>query len=318
MSWTFINGPCDGLDFVDRWPQIIRVDGLVINDWRIRPWNETPVLIRSFTISKIAGGPHGNVMVGNSYVNDAMVTLGPNETVNSFYTPSGSGVPFPGTSNDPGTAYFDLHGSATGGGLAQFRVDIAYTPQPDAAPVPGAVNWNPSDKGANIVLSGRSAMGGGGVFNAVRATMGRSTGKYKWENQITSVTTATSVSGFATSSMSLGGFVGASAQSCGLQAFGGQTSVNGFTSGAPIGIGFSVGDVMTFAVDLDVHKIWIGKNNTWFGDPVAGTDPWVTYNTGLTLYPAFSSADSANTATARFAASDFTGASALGFLPWDS
>jgi hypothetical protein len=131
MSWTFFGGPCDGQDMVTRWTQIVRVDGATINDWRMRPWNPSPVLIRSFTLSKVSGGPHGNMMVGNSYVNDAMVTFGSAETSASAYAPSGTGYPFPGTSNDPGNAYFDLHGSCTGGEMASFRVDIAYTPMAD-------------------------------------------------------------------------------------------------------------------------------------------------------------------------------------------
>jgi hypothetical protein len=134
MSWTFFDGPCDGGDMVTRWKRIVRVDGTVINDWRMRPWNPSPVLIRSFFLSKVAGGPHGNMMVGNSYVNDAMVGFGSAETAMWAGTPSGTGIPFPGTSNDPGDAYFDLHGSCSGGGTASFRVDIAYTPMADAPP----------------------------------------------------------------------------------------------------------------------------------------------------------------------------------------
>jgi hypothetical protein len=136
MSWTLFGGPCDGSDMVTRWKQIIRVDGAVSNDWRIRPWNPSPVLIRSFMLSKVSGGPHGNMMLGNSYVNDAMVSFGPDETAMWAGTPSGTGIPFPGTSNDPGNAYFDLHGSCTGGGTATFRVDIAYTPMANASSPP--------------------------------------------------------------------------------------------------------------------------------------------------------------------------------------
>lgn len=56
----------------------------------------------------------------------------------------------------------------------------------------------------------------------------------------------------------------------------GGTYVSGITSG---GLSLPVptaGDRMMFAVDLDNDRAFIGLNGTWYGNPVAGTSPWVT------------------------------------------
>jgi len=46
-------------------------------------------------------------------------------------------------------------------------------------------------------------------------------------------------------------------------------------SNSSYGSGFSNGDIMMFALDLDNSKVYFGKNGTWFnsGDPAAGTNP---------------------------------------------
>lgn len=46
-------------------------------------------------------------------------------------------------------------------------------------------------------------------------------------------------------------------------------------SNSSYGSGFSSGDIMMFALDLDNSKVYFGKNGTWFnsGDPAAGTNP---------------------------------------------
>jgi hypothetical protein len=136
FSWTYSgNGQGDSVDMVDKWAQIIRIDGLVINDWRMRPWTQKPIVIRSFTLSKISGGSHRNMMVGNNYVADAMVNVGSSETSMWSGVPQATGIPFPGTEDDPGDAYFDLHGFCAAGGTS-WRVDIAYSPQPLGEVIP--------------------------------------------------------------------------------------------------------------------------------------------------------------------------------------
>ena len=46
------------------------------------------------------------------------------------------------------------------------------------------------------------------------------------------------------------------------------------------------GDVINFAIDFTLGKIWIGKNGTWYnsGDPVAGTNPTCTFIANFTDY----------------------------------
>ena len=59
---------------------------------------------------------------------------------------------------------------------------------------------------------------------------------------------------------------------------------------------YAVGDVINVALDLDSGKIWIGKNNTWFGsgNPVTGANPSGTGMSGFS-YPFNCPAQSGNT-----------------------
>lgn len=126
MSFTFMGGPCDGGDMNTRWTSIVPIIGPVINDWRIRPWTLMPVMIRSISLTKLSGGPHTSAFIGNNYTPDVMVSLGAGVNSDTYYLPDGTGFYFPGTSNDPGTAYFDAHIYCTGGGVASYRLDVVY------------------------------------------------------------------------------------------------------------------------------------------------------------------------------------------------
>ncbi|MFN4283525.1 MAG: hypothetical protein ACK4NA_12885 [Alphaproteobacteria bacterium] len=184
-----------------------------------------------------------------------------------------------------------------------------------------AVTWNPSDKGANVTLTNGNltASGSGMVYNGVRATVSRSSGKYCYEAKQSSVTANSSVSGFATSSFPLNTYLGQQPIAAGYQPNGHTQKSAEFTIAGTPGVTFVTNDIMTLCVDLDAKKIWIGKNGGWLasGDPANGTNPWLTYTASLTLFPAYTTPESGNAVTANFGATAFTHPLPEGFLAWD-
>lgn len=62
---------------------------------------------------------------------------------------------------------------------------------------------------------------------------------------------------------------------------------------------FATGDTLQVAFDPATRKIWFGKNNTWSGDPAAGTGEAYIATSGYTYYPGMSSGSSTNIARLR-------------------
>lgn len=90
---------------------------------------------------------------------------------------------------------------------------------------------------------------------------------------------------------------------------------NGST--APYAIGnFNAGDVFHIAVDMDAKKVWFGRNNTFIGDPTAGTGEAYTF-TGSECYVlggvGFFVATIQESVTARFASGDWVYTPPVGF-----
>jgi SPRY domain len=189
------------------------------------------------------------------------------------------------------------------------------------------VTWNPADKGADIVLSGGnlSVTGSGGVTNAVRATLARSTGKFFFEFTLTNPgsSSGAAVIGFANAAASIAAQIGTSDASAGLVSEGavafGATGSASFTIANAISQTWVAGDVVQVAIDLTAGKIWFGRNGTYLtGSPSAGTLPAVTFASGLVLFPAFaSSSTTLGTGTANFGATPFSSIPPAGFRPWN-
>lgn len=180
----------------------------------------------------------------------------------------------------------------------------------------GYATLNPSDKGANIALSGgnliatKSAAG----WNSVRATLGKTSGK--WYFEITYTTVAASANAMAAVSdgaSSTGSYFGGTALSYGYNAALGQKYNNG--SSAAYGSTWGAGDVIGVALDMDNGKVFFAKNNVWqnSGDPVAGTNAAYTGLTG-TVYPGLSEIGAGDVLTVNFGASAFTYTPPTGFV----
>lgn len=181
------------------------------------------------------------------------------------------------------------------------------------------VTWNPSDKGANIVLSNGNldATGGGGVWNAVRATVGKTAGKFYWEIfLVTESTGEANLVGAMNGSASLTTYVGNSASGGGAQGNGASRNYfNGWWLGTnPTHPAWAANDVIMFAVDYAAGKIWIGRNGSWLasGDPAAGSNAWGT-GLGGTVYAAASEIGTNGKARLRTKLADFSYSPPSGF-----
>ncbi len=152
-----------------------------------------------------------------------------------------------------------------------------------------SVTWNSADKDTSITLSNgdRDASCVDSSFSAVRATLGRSTGKYYFEISMPTVPTSARC-GIANGSFTLTTYVGNAANSTGVT--GGAVTNNGHTVNTAITPpANSDGVYYMYALDLDNDYAWLGRNNSWLGsgNPAAGTNMWLTAVTG-TIYPACS------------------------------
>lgn len=191
-----------------------------------------------------------------------------------------------------------------------------------------ATSWNSADNSGFTLSAGdlvaTSPSSGTGVL--VRATDGKSTGKYYHEVLITNSvdyagigwsTLAAAGTGTIIDYFMTGHFVfvsrAASAWFYGEDDNTGLTSDNNFVNG----------DVLMFAVDFDVKKMWIGRNGTWIfdGDPATAAYPIHTQAASFgTLYPSaiYGPSTGAFAATGQFNASSQTYAAPIGFAPWDA
>ena len=160
--------------------------------------------------------------------------------------------------------------------------------------------WNPSDKNANLALSNGNRTATGWVTNwaAVRATLGKSSGKWYWEVHWDTSDSAAVALGIGTSSASIanGNFPGTDANGHGYY----YSNGNYYTGNSPsaYGAGFAPGDTIGFALDMTGGTLTIYKNNSSQGVMVSGLSgtfypmlgagaagaPILTANFGLTAF----------------------------------
>lgn len=188
-----------------------------------------------------------------------------------------------------------------------------------------SVQLNPSDKHADIALTGANLVatkGGSNALRSVRATRGIDASESGYFEIVATVAgTAHSpftLVGVATSEMVLSNFVGFGTTSWGYyQETGNKVTNNTLTA---YGAGWTTGDILSVA--FKAGKVWFAKNGVWqgSGDPAAGTGEAFGGITG-TILPAISLyrlTAPAHVLTARFKLSSFTYAPPTGFSPWGS
>jgi hypothetical protein len=192
------------------------------------------------------------------------------------------------------------------------------------APTPSVV-WNSADKAANITLTNgdltAETSSSAGWGDSVRATLGRSSGKYYYEIYLETTSTANLHGGFALASASNATYYGAAAQnSYSCYHFSSSIRVffnGGFTDYSTTASGTTY--TMNFAVDFSTNSLWVGVNGDWAGtgDPATGTSATKTIAAG-TYYPGACFYISGQYATFRGLASSMAYTIPSGFSAWDS
>lgn len=190
---------------------------------------------------------------------------------------------------------------------------------------PPYVGWSTTDKSASYVIStgvgadsDAVSVGGGAVWASVRCALGRSTGKFYWEEVVIVAGTADEwTNGMANSTYSLSAGCGFGASSAGMRA---DNNVNTWTkSQAGVVSGNNtLNNVINYAVDLTAGRLYYGVNGAWAfsGDPVGGTGFWVSGISG-TVYPTASSYNgNARKVRLRTLASQMTGSIPSGYTAW--
>lgn len=198
---------------------------------------------------------------------------------------------------------------------------------------PTTIGWNPADyDSADLTLSNNNltitatntGAGGGNWYAGVRATLGRSTGKYYFEIDMNGNTGNAAV-GIATAAETTSGqHVGHSSNSIGMFVSDGSVLTNNLTVGNAAAGAF--GNIVGVAVDLDNQRIWYRLNGNPFivagsviditvGSPSASFS-FSGFGAGL-VYPMVNTLAVGDFQTANFGASPFTAPIPSGFTSWD-
>jgi hypothetical protein len=181
------------------------------------------------------------------------------------------------------------------------------------------ITWNPSDKSSQLLLSSGNLVAGtntvSGVFPSVRATNGKSGGKWYWEVTLNAGTVFDI--GVETSAGDVDQRVGYN-----LTGYGWRSNDGKFYNNNTIiatGNTFTTSDVIGIAVDFDAGKMWFSKGGVWelSGDPAAGTDPNFTGVIG-TFFPAITVVNPSSSSTVNFGASAFSYSMPAGFAAYSS
>lgn len=181
--------------------------------------------------------------------------------------------------------------------------------------------WNSSDKSADITLSGTGShvatRNSGASSN--RAVRGVTSKDYTSNGYFEILVSAMQAPGYvtfgiATSSASLSNYVGSDAYGWSYAATGEKANNGSLTSygspfvqGAVIGVAFKNG------------KVWFAENNTWNGDPAAGTGEAFSGITG-TLFPMvalYYGGVPQDSISGKFSTGSFTYSPPSGFSAWD-
>jgi hypothetical protein len=182
--------------------------------------------------------------------------------------------------------------------------------------------WNPSDKSAQVTLSGGNlvATSSAGSIVGVRAVDKQSLGKFYWECTQTSVANTSSGVGFFSPTFNLNlTFISGVPGACGVQ-HSGQIYNNGVFASINFGT-ITNGTVICLAIDCTARLIWFrlgaagNWNNSGTADPATGIGGISNLNLGdgIPVFPAVSFGNSPDQYTANFGGTAFTGTVPSGF-----
>lgn len=149
----------------------------------------------------------------------------------------------------------------------------------DSAPGGGGsgstTTWSPTDKTSTVALSGGNLIAtfpNDGNNKGIRSTTGKTSGKWYWEVNITTVGATSGSIGIkrADANLITSSFRAARTASGTWSVSTGDGLVD--NAGGSVDA-YTTGDVLMFAMDLTSGFLWTGKNGTWQGggNPAAGT-----------------------------------------------
>ena len=172
--------------------------------------------------------------------------------------------------------------------------------------------YNPLTAGSYISLSEGNLQTIGttvGDEGSVLGTMGVTSGKWYWEVRMINMRYSTPAPGIsagsasATQATTTGGprnllyYAGNSSNF--LRDF--DSTIWGTVTEVETGLaGFSAGDKMMIALDVDNKKVWYGKNGSWFnsGNPATGANPQQSWTgTGFSINPSIQEYDSSSSSS---------------------
>lgn len=191
------------------------------------------------------------------------------------------------------------------------------TPAPSAA----TTTWNPSDKNANISLSGGNLVASTSTtsFKGVRAIASASSGKKYHEITATAYPSGTTqtLHGLANSTHSLSAKIGDDTNSIGWR---GDGTVRTNTSNLTAVGAWAQGDVIGIAVDIGAALVWFRKNggnwnNSGTANPATGVGGIALSVTG-SIFPCSDVAFAGESCTANFGATAYANAAPSGFGNW--
>ena len=153
-------------------------------------------------------------------------------------------------------------------------------------------SWNPSDKNANITLSGGDLTGASSGFTAklARSVLSKSDEWLYWEVICDSGATAHAI-GLADASASLSAVLGIDTHGWAYLSADGKIRYNNIEQA--YGDAYGAGDIIGIAVRVSstgTGYVWFRLNGVWqnSGDPEAGTGYAFALASGTTIYAAFS------------------------------
>lgn len=166
-----------------------------------------------------------------------------------------------------------------------------------SAPSVTYATWNPADKNADVALSGGDLTTtiSGGETGGVRSTIGKATGKWYWEYNMTTLDTKQVILGIANGTWDVDNYLGNDTNSWGYYVNLGDKFTNDTGTGyAAVG---NDGDVLGVLLNMDDGEISFRVNNTDVGVAFTGI-------TG-TIFAALGNINANHTITANFGASAF-------------
>lgn len=221
------------------------------------------------------------------------------------FTGTGASSPIVVSGLSNGTAYtFTVHATNAVGNSAESSESNSVTPSASYTTL------NPSDKGANVTLSGGNLTAAGTSWNSVRGAHGKTSGKWYFE---VTINATDEIVGVGDSSATLASFPGA--DSHGIGARSSNNTIYGGTGTAPWASVATTG-IIAVAVDMDAKTVqWAAKYNSGAA--------WGSWSTPQSLPAGIGSnavfpmiGFSGGNVTVNFGATAFSGTPPAGHAAW--